>query len=134
MAQQLLVFLYFIVLILFSLFSHYNALKEDLNASCHNYNIGDEMAAGYDPGAYPSYFTATEGGGMKLEDPMTVALRVDEVLGMKQRYGVALRWTETVVNVDDFGAHGDKNVDTQVNSLTFFSYLRWNMTLNFGVN
>ncbi|KAB2006729.1 hypothetical protein ES319_D11G367800v1 [Gossypium barbadense] len=116
MAQQniqSLVFSYFIVLILFSLFSHYNALKEDLNASCNNYNVEDEMAAGYDPGAYPSYFTAIEGGGMKLEDPMTVALRDDEVLGMKQRYGVALRWTETVVNVDDFGAYGDKNVDTE---------------------
>ncbi|TYJ12444.1 hypothetical protein E1A91_A11G350700v1 [Gossypium mustelinum] len=116
MAQQnihSLGFVYFMVLILFSLFSHYNALKEDLNASCSNYNIEDEMAAGYDPGAYPSYFTAIEGGGMKLEDPMTVALRDDEVLGMKQRYGVALRWTETVVNVDDFGAHGDKNVDTE---------------------
>ncbi|KAK8476387.1 hypothetical protein V6N13_103161 [Hibiscus sabdariffa] len=84
-------------LALFSLFSRYNALKDDLNYYSHNNYFEEEMGeGGNDPPAYPSYYGAT--GSMMASS--------------FQQYTVASASTGTVVNVDDFGATGDKSHDT----------------------
>ncbi|GMI79647.1 ARABIDOPSIS DEHISCENCE ZONE POLYGALACTURONASE 2, polygalacturonase abscission zone A. thaliana [Hibiscus trionum] len=91
-------------LALFSLFSRYNALKDDLNHYSYNNYFEEEMGAGYDPRAYPSYYGAIGGYG-NVDGSMT-ALSF-------RRYSVASASTGTVVNVDDFGATGDKTHDTE---------------------
>ena len=95
---------YFITV--FSLFSRYNSLKKDPPS----YNYFEEVvAAGYDPQAYPSYFTTIQDGKLKgLVRTMT------EVLSLR-RLGNIIRSTSTkTVKVDDFGATGDGTDDTEV--------------------
>ncbi|XP_021283060.1 polygalacturonase-like [Herrania umbratica] len=91
--------------IVFSLFSRYNALKED-----PRYNYYKEVVAGYDPQAYPSYVSTLEDGEFKdLIRPSA------EVLSL-HRFGEVDIITSTstkTVNVDDFGATGDGHDDTQ---------------------
>ncbi|XP_039059184.1 polygalacturonase-like [Hibiscus syriacus] len=77
----------------FSLFSRYNAFKED-----QNHYFEEEMGDAYDPRAYPWYYG-------KLDDSMMVS--------SFQRYTVASALTGTVVDVDGFGATGDKTHDTE---------------------
>ncbi|XWS56271.1 hypothetical protein CRYUN_Cryun09bG0071500 [Craigia yunnanensis] len=100
--RQVLV-LYFITI--FSLFSRYNSLKKD--PASYNY-FEEVVAAGYDPQAYPSYFSTIQDGKLKdLVKPMT------EVLNLR-RLGNIIRSTSTkTVNVNDFGATGDGTDDTE---------------------
>ncbi|GMI65730.1 ARABIDOPSIS DEHISCENCE ZONE POLYGALACTURONASE 1 [Hibiscus trionum] len=92
MARQITQFLVLFITFL-SLFSRYNAFDGGLND--YSYNNYLEMGAGYDPRAYPSY---------SLDDSV--------MLSSFQRYGGTLSSVGTVVNVDDFGATGDKAHDT----------------------
>ncbi|XWS43145.1 hypothetical protein CRYUN_Cryun16bG0077500 [Craigia yunnanensis] len=100
--RQVLVVLYFITS--FSLFSRYNTLKED-PPSYNNY-IEEVVAAGYDPQAYPSYFSTIEDG--KFRDLMRSRT---EVLTL-QRLDIKSTSTK-IVNVDDFRANGDGTDDTE---------------------
>ncbi|XP_038992596.1 polygalacturonase-like [Hibiscus syriacus] len=76
----------------FSLFSRYNAFKDDLN-----HYFEEEMGGAYDP-RYPWYYGKLDGSMMSSSF---------------QRYTVASALTGTVVNVDDFGTTGDKTRDTE---------------------
>lgn len=102
------VVLYFITI--FSLFSRYNSLEKD--PPSYNY-FQDLVSAGYDPQAYPSYFTTTiEDGHFKdLISPRT------QVISQLQKLDVTSAPSTKIVNVDDFGATGDATQDTQVRSL-----------------
>ncbi|XVE95966.1 hypothetical protein REPUB_Repub02eG0181100 [Reevesia pubescens] len=101
--RQLVLLLNFITV--FSLFSRYNSFKED-PPSHHTYFENVLEAGGYDPQAYPSYFSTIQDGKFKsLIQPRS------EVLSL-QRLGIKSTSTKTV-NVDDFGATGDGTDDTE---------------------
>ena len=104
MALQIRQVLVLYLITIFSLVSSYNSLKKD-PLSCNYFE--EVVAAGYDPQAYPSYFSTIEDGKFKdLMRPRT------EVLSL-QRLGITSTSTKTV-NVDDFGATGDGADDTEV--------------------
>ncbi|KAK6289719.1 hypothetical protein POUND7_001260 [Theobroma cacao] len=92
-------------IIVFSLFSRYNALKED-----PRYNYYKEVVAGYDPQAYPSYVSTLEDGEFKdLIRPSAEVLSLSR-LG---EVDIITSTSTKTVNVDDFGATGDGDDDTQ---------------------
>ncbi|XVF56129.1 hypothetical protein PTKIN_Ptkin06aG0092200 [Pterospermum kingtungense] len=103
--RQVLVVIY--VITFFSLFSRYNTLKEDPPSSYNNY-FEEVVAAGYDPQAYPSYFsTIIEDGKFKdLIRPRS------EILSL-QRLGTITSTSAKTVNVDNFGATADGTDDTE---------------------
>lgn len=120
--RQILLALYFTIF--FSLFSSYNTLKEGPPSSFNNHNNYFEEVVGgggYDPQAYPSYFsTIIEDGNFKdLIRPRT------EILSL-QRFGITSTSAKTV-NVDDFGATADGTDDTQV----ITTYLKYFFYTNF---
>lgn len=95
-------------IIVFSLFSRYNALKED-----PRYNYYKEVVAGYDPQAYPSYVSTLEDGEFKdLIRPSAEVLSLSR-LG---EVDIITSTSTKTVNVDDFGATGDGDDDTQVST------------------
>ncbi|XVE75625.1 hypothetical protein DITRI_Ditri12bG0108300 [Diplodiscus trichospermus] len=100
--------LYFITL--FSLFSRYNSLKND--PPSYDY-LEQVEAAGYDPQAYPFYFSTIEDHGKLKDDVMRT---MNEVLGF-QRLGnevdIITSTSTKQVNVDDFGATGDGTDGTE---------------------
>ncbi|KAE8681837.1 Polygalacturonase [Hibiscus syriacus] len=104
MAQQNTQFLVLFLAVL-SLFSRYNALKDDRL----NHYFEEDIGFGYYPRVYPSYYSAIEDHG-KLDNSVMPS--------SFQRYPSCYRVTSsldrsTVVNVDDFGATGDKVRDTE---------------------
>ncbi|XVE61146.1 hypothetical protein DITRI_Ditri06bG0016600 [Diplodiscus trichospermus] len=101
--RQVQLALYFIIF--FSLFSRYNTLKEDPPSSYNNY-FEVAAAAGYDPQAYPSYFSAIGDGKFKYLMRPTTDIRSLRRLGITS--------TSTIlVDVDDFGATSDGADDTE---------------------
>lgn len=100
------VVLYFITI--FSLFSRYNSLEKDPPPPSYNY-FKDLVSAGYDPQAYPSYFTTTIDDG-HFKDLIS---QRTQVISQLQKLGVTSAPSTKTVNVDDFGATGDATQDTQ---------------------
>ncbi|XWS59132.1 hypothetical protein CRYUN_Cryun08bG0095900 [Craigia yunnanensis] len=81
-------------------------IRQALDPPSYKNYFEEVAAAGYDPQAYPSYFSTIEDGKFKdLMRPRT------EVLSL-QRLGITSTSTKTV-NVDDFGATGDGINDTE---------------------
>ncbi|XP_022742038.1 polygalacturonase-like [Durio zibethinus] len=96
---------YFITI--FSFFTRYNSLKKD--PPSYNY-IEEVVADGYDPQAYPSYFSTIEDGMLKdLMCPMTDVLS-QQGLGNEVDI-ITSTSTKTIINVNDFGATGDGTTD-----------------------
>lgn len=103
------VVLYFITI--FSLFSRYNSLEKDPPPPSYNY-FEDLVSAGYDPQAYPSYFTTTIDDG-HFKDLIS---QRTQVISQLQKLGVTSAPSTKTVNVNDFGATGDATQDTRVRS------------------
>ncbi|PPD68695.1 hypothetical protein GOBAR_DD34429 [Gossypium barbadense] len=100
------VVLYFITI--FSLFSRYNSLEKDPPPPSYNY-FEDLVSAGYDPQAYPSYFTTTIDDG-HFKDLIS---QRTQVISQLQKLGVTSAPSTKTVNVNDFGATGDATQDTR---------------------
>ncbi|XP_039008431.1 polygalacturonase-like [Hibiscus syriacus] len=88
------------IIIIFSLFSRYNSLEDGPTPY-----FEDVVSAGYDPQAYPSYFTTIQHAN--FEDLISQTNQL-------QTLGIITSPSTKTVNVDDFGATGDDaNDDTQ---------------------
>ncbi|KAE8718605.1 Detected protein of unknown function [Hibiscus syriacus] len=84
-----------VIITIFSLFSRYNSLEE---GPFPPYNYFEDVSAGYDPQAYPSYFTTIQYAN--FEDLISQ-------MNQLQRIGIITSPSTKTVNVDDFGATGD---------------------------
>ncbi|XP_039003410.1 polygalacturonase-like [Hibiscus syriacus] len=91
-----------VIITIFSLFSRYNSFED--GPPPPNY-FEDVVSAGYDPQAYPSYFTTIQHAN--FEDLISHTNQL-------QRLGIITSPSTKTVNLDDFGATGDDaNDDTK---------------------